>query len=359
MLFRSNDLKGNVLVLLNGRRAGTGNLAKIMTENVERIEIIRGPASVQYGSAAIGGLVNVITKKGEGKPSAFVEGKLGSYGYEKGSAGFSGKIKGLDFSGSYSRSSQDDYTTADGKKYHNTGFDKKEHASVNLGYEFVPDNRIGLVYTGFDADDIGDPGRLSLNDLDDYSYKSNESLDFVYDGSALDGSLTWNARYFFGEDDNKWVDPVASDPGGAMFGDDGNASHRNVDSKGAQAQFTFDHDKYQLTAGIDWVNYQVESDYSGKYEYDNPSYFVLGKAGLMQKTLNLSAGIRYDDYVVEKHKQEEKDNVTPKLGISWLPHHNLKFRINYSQGFRMPSGDALFGSAYKFDGKLGNKGIGQ
>ncbi|MBW2648890.1 MAG: TonB-dependent receptor, partial [Deltaproteobacteria bacterium] len=59
------DLAGKVLILLNGRRAGTGNAAKIMTKNVERVEIIRGPASVQYGSAAMGGVVNVITKQGK------------------------------------------------------------------------------------------------------------------------------------------------------------------------------------------------------------------------------------------------------------------------------------------------------
>ena len=50
-----NDLKGKVLILLDGRRAGTGNVAKIATENIERVEIIKGSAAVQYGSAAIGG----------------------------------------------------------------------------------------------------------------------------------------------------------------------------------------------------------------------------------------------------------------------------------------------------------------
>jgi vitamin B12 transporter len=102
-----NDLKGHVLTLLNGRRAGTGNLAKIMTKNIERIEIIRGPAAVQYGSAAMGGIVNAITKMGDAAPSFFLDGKLGSFDYEEGSAGFSGKYKDLDFSGSFTRSSMD------------------------------------------------------------------------------------------------------------------------------------------------------------------------------------------------------------------------------------------------------------
>jgi len=76
-----NDLRGMVLVLLNGRRAGTGNIAKIMTKNIERIEIVRGPAAAQYGAAAIGGVINVITKQGNEKPEAFAEGVLGSWGH--------------------------------------------------------------------------------------------------------------------------------------------------------------------------------------------------------------------------------------------------------------------------------------
>ena len=59
-----NDLQGHVLILLDGRRAGTGNAAKLLTGNVERIEIIRGPAAVQYGSAGMGGVVNIITRRG-------------------------------------------------------------------------------------------------------------------------------------------------------------------------------------------------------------------------------------------------------------------------------------------------------
>lgn len=344
-----NDLKGRVLVLLNGRRAGTGNVAKILTENVERIEIIRGPASVQYGSAAMGGLVNVITKQGQGDPSGFVKGGLGSFGEQKAGAGVSGEMNGLDFSGSYSRSTRDDYTTADGEKYHNTGFDKKEHASVNLGYTFLPGNRIGFIYTGFNADEVGDPQRLSQNDLDDYSDKSNESVDFVYDGSVRELPLSWKARYFTGEDENTWYDPVASNPGGAMGGDDGIPDSRDVDNQGAQAQISYSPEQYRLTAGWDWINYEVNSDYSGEYEYDNPSYFLLGKAGFWDRSLNLSAALRFDQYEVEDQEGDQDfddHHTTPSLGISWLPIKGLKLRANYSEGFRMPPGNGVFGSEY-------------
>jgi len=89
-----NDLQGHVLVLLDGRRAGTGNLAKIMTVNVERIEIIRGPGAVQYGSGGMGGVVNIITRQGR-SDSAFVEAGGGSFGEFGGSSG-GGKRQGQD-----------------------------------------------------------------------------------------------------------------------------------------------------------------------------------------------------------------------------------------------------------------------
>ncbi|MEF8942557.1 MAG: TonB-dependent receptor [Desulfohalobiaceae bacterium] len=344
-----NDLKGRVLVLLNGRRAGTGNVAKIMTENVEKIEIIRGPSSVQYGSAAMGGVINVITKQGKGDPSGFAQGELGSFDHEKASAGLSGAAGTFDFSGSYSRSNREDYTTADGEKYHNTGYEEKEHASLNLGYTFLPGNRIGVIYTGFDAEEVGDPQRLSQNDLDDYSDKKNESLDLIYDGSAQETPLSWKARYFTGKDENTWHDPVASNPGGAMGGDDGIPSSRDVDNQGAQAQASYSPGRYRITAGWDWVNYEVDSDYSGKYEYDNPSYFLLGKAGFLDKNLNLSAGLRFDQYEVEdqdENRDFDNQHTTPSLGIAWLPFESLKLRANYSEGFRMPPGNGVFGSEY-------------
>ncbi|MDR0355579.1 MAG: TonB-dependent receptor plug domain-containing protein, partial [Deltaproteobacteria bacterium] len=75
-----NDLGSHVLILLDGLRMGTGNLALFSLVNVERVEIIRGPAASQYGAAAMGGVINVITKKGTDQPfSAALEVGGGSF----------------------------------------------------------------------------------------------------------------------------------------------------------------------------------------------------------------------------------------------------------------------------------------
>ena len=68
------------------------DFANLLTDDVERIEVLRGPQSVLYGSDAVGGVINVITRKGGGpfRASAGVEG--GSFGTVRGSAGLAGGL---------------------------------------------------------------------------------------------------------------------------------------------------------------------------------------------------------------------------------------------------------------------------
>lgn len=347
------DVESYVLILLNGRRAGTGNAAKITTKNIERIEIVRGPASVQYGSAAMGGVVNVITRQGKDKPTAFVEGYLGSFEHEEGSVGFSGQVKGFDFSGSYTTGSMDDYDTADGKRYHNTGYDEKEDCSLNLGFEFLPGNRIGVICNYFDGDQVGNPGYLSQNDLDDYKDTSNKSIDFIYDGGTTDGLFSWMARYFRGEDEDRWSDPTGSNPDGW---DDGVPSEQKTDQEGAQAQVSLNLENILVTAGFDWVNYEVKTTWDPKKsEYDNPAGFLLAKARLLDNRLILAGGLRYDEYDVEVKKgqggHEDDDHVSPRAGVAYLLTDFLKLRANYGEAFKMPSAKQLAGN---FPGWSGN-----
>ncbi|MCD6298731.1 MAG: TonB-dependent receptor, partial [Deltaproteobacteria bacterium] len=338
-----NDLKGHVLILLNGRRAATGNVAKLMTRNIERIEIIRGPASVQYGSAAMGGIVNVITKQGKGKPSVFAEGILGSFDHEEWSVGGSGKLKGFDFSGSFTSETMDDYDDADGNKYRNTGNDEITNFSVNLGLELLPKNRFGIIFTNFDADKGGNPSYMSLNDLDDYTDKKNKSVDLIYDGGTPNGPFTWKARYFHTEDTDKWSDPVLSDPSGW---DNGVPTERKTDQKGAQVQASFDSDIFLVTAGYDWVHYNIDATWNPiETEYENPAYFLLAKARLFDRRFIISGGVRYDKYDVTVESNQGTDqsdsNVSPHFGVAYLITDYLKLRANYGEAFMMPSADQL------------------
>jgi outer membrane cobalamin receptor len=73
-----------VLVMVDGRPINEGYMGDvdfrfIPTNNIERIEIVRGPASALYGSNAIGGVVNIITKSGTDKPLINLKSTVGSF----------------------------------------------------------------------------------------------------------------------------------------------------------------------------------------------------------------------------------------------------------------------------------------
>ena len=80
------------IVLLDGKPAGTTNLAAMPTEFVERIEVVKGPYSVLYGSDAMGGVINIITRR----PSGHYEGGgsvgFGSFGSNRYSGYASGRL---------------------------------------------------------------------------------------------------------------------------------------------------------------------------------------------------------------------------------------------------------------------------
>jgi len=86
---------GKTLLMVDGRRLNRTDMASInwlemSVDTIERIEIVRGPGSVLYGDAAIGGVINIITKKGKGEPKFNMSALMGSYGLNNERVGVTG-----------------------------------------------------------------------------------------------------------------------------------------------------------------------------------------------------------------------------------------------------------------------------
>ncbi len=339
----NNDLKSHILILLDGRRAGTGNLAKISTKNIERVEIIRGPGSVQYGTNAMGGVINVITKKGSGDFSAQLQSKIGSYGYNDNGFLLSGQQGNFDFSAGISRSTMDDYDTGSGEKFYNTGYDHIDSYSVNAGYAFLDTHRVGIIFTRYYVDEAGAPGYLNANDLDDTQDIAKHSFDLIYEGATSDRKYTWMTRYFWGKDKDIWSDPTASNP---LFYNDGIPHWDKTDQDGAQAQASMQLGTVKFTTGIDWLKYQTESFYSpNQTEYENYAGFLLAKIKFMDNKLILDGGMRYDAYEVELIQptgvKADDSNITSSVGLSYLLSDSLRLRSHYGEAFIMPGADQM------------------
>ncbi|MBK7348856.1 MAG: TonB-dependent receptor [Gemmatimonadetes bacterium] len=107
-------------VLIDGvpvnQGGGSFNFGTLSTDNVERIEIVRGPASVLYGSDAVTGVINVITRHGRGGFRAEAASQAGSHGTWRGDVSASGSTPEVSYSAGLSR-----YRT-DGLYRFNSGF---------------------------------------------------------------------------------------------------------------------------------------------------------------------------------------------------------------------------------------------
>lgn len=102
-IFMRGTNSNQVLVLLDGVRinsatTGATALDQIMLDSIERIEVVRGNVSSLYGSEAIGGVIQLFTKRGHGAPAFNVSTGLGSHGTQRLAAGFSGEVNDTSFS---------------------------------------------------------------------------------------------------------------------------------------------------------------------------------------------------------------------------------------------------------------------
>jgi vitamin B12 transporter len=93
---------------------GQVDLADIAPESIERIEIIRGPQSTIYGADAIGGVVQIITKRGSGPPTAYASQEVGNYDTYRAKTGISGAWKAFDYSLGYYHLESNGLTINDG-----------------------------------------------------------------------------------------------------------------------------------------------------------------------------------------------------------------------------------------------------
>ncbi len=85
----------HVLVLIDGVKIGSATqgaaaLEHVPVDQIERIEVVRGPRSSLYGSEAIGGVIQIFTRRGGGRLTPYFTLGTGSYGTYDGSAGISG-----------------------------------------------------------------------------------------------------------------------------------------------------------------------------------------------------------------------------------------------------------------------------
>lgn len=222
-----NGVRGNPYGSLEGDVNGSGFSTSILRlSNIERVEVLKGPASVLYGSSEPGGVINFITKKPRTVFDGTAEGRFGQYGLASGNADVSvplGRNFYTRFAGFVERrrSFRNNAGLKNQNYVTNLLWQPTETTRVNLEYEFIKQNQPGNRLRGVPIDADG-------NFLTDISFNAAEKSDFVkLDANVfqanvsqdffLDGRMDATLRYLTNDRFENYHEPRAFLAGGTTL----------------------------------------------------------------------------------------------------------------------------------------------
>ncbi|MFT7538066.1 MAG: iron complex outermembrane receptor protein, partial [Lysobacterales bacterium] len=351
----------NVLVMIDGRRINSVDLAapdllQIPIGAVKRIEIIRGAGSVLYGDNAVGGVVNIITRDGEGGVHGRIGTTYGSYEATSSDVEVYGKARDLSYF---------IYAKNDNRKGFRDNSDLKSD-DVNAKFQYdVNDNVSARLQVGYHDDRQQLPGGLSYADITANGRRSADTPNDV--------SFTKDAYYKFGLDVTPWTDELYLGDLVVDFMyrdrdvyDEFNLfssfhTTRRIDTKGITAKYIFNQKVFDkdidFVLGIDYYDHENDILGSGaNVDQLTISKEELGIYGYLQyeviDNLSANAGIRYHkaDYTfnqtnVVTFQENSPDEIVSMGGLKYEYAKGSNVFANVQQSFRFLATDEWYTTA--------------
>lgn len=339
-------------VEINNPYSGITPPQYIQTEGIERIEVLKGSHSALYGTAAIGGVINIITREGKEKPETDISVKGGNYETSTGSFFHAAKRDDLSYSIGYSgfaTESNEDIgpfsgNTVSGKARYKVG--KYSYLQLNSFYWDYA-KKDGLACCGFD--DTG--AWLQLMQPDRSVYKEHDWLNSVqfsqYPSASWDYNLRYS-RYDFRSDKD-------------LIGDSDLLYPLKIDSENTGSRDIIEArtNVYPYEGDILSVGVQYREERLSTSEFSNMDSFGTAAAHeqpsidslrhsraayiqnilTLQDRLTVSAGARVEDGL------GYGDDVLPRVSASYsFPSTSTKIKGAYGKGIKAPSLFQLFDS---------------
>lgn len=315
---------------------GAFDFAHLNLDNIQRIEILSGPQSVLYGSDAIGGVVQIFTKRGSGRSKVALESSFGSYNTFNESVNFSGSENKFDYALSLGRKDTDGISSAvagnekDG--YNNTDF------SSQLGYMLTENTQLTASgrYTESEVDIDQTSGVF-----DDPNYRSDNKTKLFSANIESLRATCWNYKVSFTLADQSLVTTDEPD-------DEHQLDAMNYTADGSRYKLHFQNrfDLLPMVSFITGLEYEKENYSSSIHSesiwgpYDDAVEDIDNDAGGLYALTALSItdnwfgtiGGRYDSYA--NYDDALTYRITTAYNIDKL---GLKLKANVGTGFKTPS----------------------
>lgn len=320
-LFSRGTNSSHTLVLWNGIELndpylGGFDWSTLSTDGVERIEVVRGPYSALYGSSALGGVVQLVTRRAGGdrlRGQARLEG--GSNDYRLGSVGAGRSFGGLavDLSGHLRRGRGE---------VENDGYDGEEIA-LSLDGMVNEAVRLGALLRQGESD-IGIPF--------DYAGQPTPRRSQSFSTTSLAVPLSWTSPAWHADaqaarsaTDLAVQDPA--DPFAASRAEAGRDQVRAVLRRTVASEV-------EVSAGADWDRQQVKSRDAfgpGLDDERQRTWAAFGQLSWTHGPWRVDAGVRRDDNDVFGTE------TSAKAGVAWALDERWRLRASYGEAFRAPS----------------------
>lgn len=385
----AGDEQGRTLVLFDGipintSDEGSVNWNSIHLDNVQRIEVFKGPGSSLYGNNAMGGVINIISKKPLSPFSLNASGSYGSLDTWKGSLGLSSRVNehlALFVSGYYNQSdgfnnvpdslrTEPDYSVdrymKEGGLYAKVLLTPGPLFNVDLSYDLYKDKR-------------GEGEKIKAPD-GEYRHFNHHRAQGRFYGEK--GKFSYNAAFYFQRQDYFRLDERMKKDEYQRFDV---RSHRDDLGAIVHARFTGKHN--DLAIGGEYKNGSIDG---GDHYVTSPdevlnrgtmsivSVFLQDELNFWKKRLWLQVALRYDNALFHKGrfdahgdnvadfkgyngdlKSNRWEHLSPRAALRFNPAKQVSVYFSYSQGFRASILDDLCRSGWMWVGpKIANPDLG-
>jgi vitamin B12 transporter len=358
VFIRGADTK-NTLLLIDGIEANDpsdpnrgADLANISVENIERIEVIRGPMSVLYGSNATAGVINIITRSGSGDVGGYVGGEAGTYNTTKGYAGVNGGAGRVDFSLAASHLETDGYSlaNADNNRIPHGGNTSEEDGWRNTSAS----GKVNIDITEYTSLNIVSRYTEAIMDEDEFgsNYAGDRFVPWtqipVPDGlkkrrqesERLFGKVELRNRLFDDRFESVLDYKYARQTRESFSNDDISTSDYTgtTDEWSWQGKLELNPNNF-TSFGIDYFTEESETNSAPTEDAYTLSYW--GQYQLILGGIDVVAGVRYDDH------EEFGGKATWRMAPAYtFAATGTTLRGVYATGFRTPSLFELYSTAY-------------
>lgn len=329
-----------VLVLIDGRRVNLGSSGNYSADwlppvnAIERIEVLKGAGSALYGTDAIGGVINVITKKGsELDSNVTLRAATGSWNTEQYGITAGGATKGglgVFVSASKDRRGNYIYKDIDGdvKKMPNSGFNT-EGFNLKLDQQVGRDNRVTMQFEHLNTE-----GGSPLYNFKDGNYN-------VYNSSHKRLNNNVNLRYDWNEsvENSGYIQVYRNYQKANFYSEDiYQVADFNEKTMGIDLQQNFVTSKTnQITAGLQYYKTEVENTslYEGKRDINNKAVFMEDRWQFAE-SWQLNTGLRLD------HHSKYGSEVTPHIAVNKKFNEDSNAYLSWGKVFNAPTTDQLY-----------------